>query len=193
VRGPARDLDFHPRESLVTNGNREVGRLGDDRRISTPALHHCLGANARVLLVDDGRYHQSAGAEPLLRQNPRRIDHRCDTALHVLGAAAVETAITFDRCKRVGHSCDADCVGMPAKHHRGPWLPSLEDADDIRPAGRNLVDTHVEPDAAHRRRNGVRDLALTGSAGHERRIDGVDSDEVAQEAEGRVHSMVLGA
>ena len=57
------DGDVDPRESLVADGDREVGRLGHDRRVGAPRLDERVGADARMLLVDDAGDDEPAGRQ----------------------------------------------------------------------------------------------------------------------------------
>ena len=53
MRCPASDLHRHPGKALVSNRDRQVGRLGHDRAVCAPVFHERLGADAGMLLVHD--------------------------------------------------------------------------------------------------------------------------------------------
>src|SRR5436309_3413070 len=67
--------------------------------------------------------------------------------------------------------------------------PPFQHADDIRAPWHDRLDRHVEPRSPHFVGDCRRDLLLAGRAGDERRIHGVDGDELAKEADGwiRIH------
>jgi hypothetical protein len=126
----------------------------------------------------------------------RRIDHRGDAAFHVLRSAAVEPAVALDRRERIAHPGHTDGVGMPAEHQRGTFDARLQHADHVGPATAGIFDRDLQTDAPHRAADGVSDLAFAGRAGHQRGIDGVDGDEIAQQFDGRIHVLpnaILGA
>ena len=183
-----------PATSTVTHANplcptaiARIGRLGDDGAVGGPALDERVGADARMLFVDDGGDHEAAGRESLLRDRAGRGNHRGDAALHVLRAAAVQPAIALRRRERIAHAGDADGIGVAAEHERASLRPSLEDADDIGPAGCHGLDRHVEPEAAHRGGDRGGDLLFARRARHERRVHGVDGDEIAEQTQSRIH------
>ena len=114
-------------------------------------------------------------------------DHRRDAALHVLRAAAVQAAVALGRHERIVHAGDAHRVGVAAEHQRASLRAPIEHADDIRAAGRHRFDGHLEADATHRGGDGGGNFLLAGRAGNERRVDGVDGDEIAKQADRWIH------
>ena len=125
--------------------------------------------------------------EAAIGQHARRVDHRGHAGFHVLRAAAVQPAVAFGRRERIAHAGDADGVGMAAEHQRAAFRAPLEHAHDVRAARRDFVDGDVEPGSLQVCADGGGDFALTGSAGHERRIHGVDGDQVPEQADGWIH------
>ena len=121
-------------------------------------------------------------AKPRAARDARRVDHRGDAALHVLRAAAVEPAVALARIERRRHALDADGVDVAAEHQR-PARRSRPSSTPItfgRP-GATSCSVDVEPDRACARRSRAAICAFARRAGHERRIDGIDRDELAQE------------
>ena len=121
-----------------------VGRLADDHVVRTWAVRdEPLGAERRVLLVrrardDDGRR----------RGRPRSSSARCDErrrdgALHVVRAAAVQTAVANLAGERVGHRRPADGVEVTEQHHRATTAPAAAD-EHVRAARRELVELDVQ-------------------------------------------------
>ncbi len=183
VGGAARRHDLTPREALVADGHVEIGRLGDDAGIGTPARHERIGADARVLLVDDaGDDDLSGGQAAALRHDAHGIDHRRDAALHVLGAAAVHPSVAHDRIERRRHAGHADRVDVPAQHQRR-----------ARERGRSSVPTTfgrpgatswtsiVQADAFEFLDHAARHGRLPGRTGHERRVHRIDGHEIAEQ------------
>jgi hypothetical protein len=145
-----------------------------------------------MLFVHDGSDNQTAGGgAALLRHDARRIDHRRHAALHVLRSAAIETAVALNRRERLAHAGHTDGVGMPAEHQRRTFHPRLEHTDDVRPSAAGVFDGDLESDAAHRGGNRIGNLAFAGGTGHQRRIDGVDGNQIAQQFDGWVHVVTL--
>jgi short-subunit dehydrogenase len=179
-------LDLDPRETLVADADLQVRRLGDDRGVCGPRRHERVGADARVFFVDDRRDDEASPAEPARENYPRRVDHCRDAALHVLRSATVDPPGAFGRIERRSHPFDADRIRVPAEHQRTSGQPALEDADDVRTAGRGFLQVHVEPKTPHVRGYGFRNLPFTPSPRHQRRIDRVDADEIAQKRNARI-------
>ena len=63
---------------------------------------------------------------------------------------------------------------------RPPPVPRAT-RDDVRPPRRNLLDLDLEPRALEPRRQHLRGRGLAGAARNERRIDGVDGDELRRQ------------
>ena len=184
----AAHFHFDPGESLMAHGDLEIGRLGHDGAAGTPFRNHGVGADAGVLFVDDGGENQPARWESaLFRNDADGGNHGRHAALHVLRAASVEAAVPLDRRERIRHPCDADRVDVAAEHESVPRRTSFEHADRVGSTRRDLLCLDVEADAAHLGGNGTGDLRLAGRTGHERRVDGVDRDEVAEQANRWIH------
>jgi len=75
---------------------------------------------------------------------------------------------------------------VTAEHQRRTRRASFEHADHIRPAVACVFDGDVKADASHHRGNGIGDLALAWRSRHECRVDRVDRDELAKQADSRV-------
>ena len=71
-----------------------------------------------------------------------------------------------------------------------PFVAPFEHADDVGPSAARPSTDDVEADAPHLGGDGVGDLALARRAGHERRVDGVDRDQIAEQADGWIHGSV---
>ena len=183
VRGPPLGLDHHPLEALVRDRHGQAGRLGHHAAVGTPARDERVGANALVLFVDDRGDDQPAGGQTArFDHHARSVDHRRDTALHVLRAAAVDTTVAFDRIEWPRHACHADRVDMTAQHQRSSGRATVEHANDIRPARRHLLYFGREANPSIFRHQRPRDGRLPRRAGHQRRVDGIDGDEIFEEA-----------
>ena len=151
-----------------------------------PLRDERVGAEARVLLVDDRRDDQTSLPEAAIAREPRGVDHRGHAALHVLRAASIEPAVTLDGIERRGHAVDADGIDVPAQHQRAARLGAIEHADHVRPPRRRLLHLDAEPEPAHVHGDGLRDLRLAGGPGHERRVDRIDRDELAKQGDARI-------
>ena len=80
------------------------------------------------------------------------------------------------------HALDADGVEVAAQQQRAPAARAARADEHARPAGRRLEHVGLQPGVARPAGDERGDLALAGAAGHERRVDGVDRDEVREEA-----------
>ena len=181
VRGAPLGFDLDPLEAFVRDGYLQIGRLGDDGRVGAPAADQRVGADAGVLLVHDAGDHQLAGRESAgLRDHTRDIDHRRDAALHVLRAAAVDAAVALDRIERRPHAGHADGVDVAAEHQRSAGHAPVECADDVGPAGSDVLRFHTEAEATHCFRDAARNRCFTRRSGHERRIHRIDRDQLSE-------------
>ena len=94
MRRTSARLERDPLKAFVRDRHVETGRLGHDGRVGAPLRDQRLGADARVLFVDDRRDDDAAAIEATgLDDAADRANHRSDAALHVLRAAAVEAAV----------------------------------------------------------------------------------------------------
>jgi len=73
-----------------------------------------------VLLVNDRGNDETAGGRPPDSTMMRARDHRRNAAFHVLGAAAVETAVELDRVDGLAMQRSRQRVDMPAQHQHAP-------------------------------------------------------------------------
>ena len=119
----------------------QVGRFGDDRAVGRPFLDERVGADARVLLVDDRRHDQPPACEAALRR--RRAPRRSSRPRRPSCPAI--------RGRRAGRreSSGANGASMPSTPTVSmcpqnisdrPGASAFEHADDIRPARRDLLD-----------------------------------------------------
>ena len=125
-------------------------------------------------------------SRPLLpggRHGARGGNHGGDATLHVLRATRVQPAALDARHERIGHPVDADRVDVPAEHHRRPWRGGVEHADHVPAAGRGFLKHDVEAGLPHRVGGHFANRALARRAGYERRIDGVDGNEVLKDGD----------
>ena len=161
VRGTAARLDVDPRETLVRDGDLQVGRLGDDGAVGRPLADERVGAEAGVLFVDDRRHDQPvpsrARAPP---PDARGIDHGGHAALHVLRAAAVEPADRISGANGAAIPSTPTVSMCPQNISERPGArPSSTPITLGRPGATSCI-VHVEPDAAHVRGDRRRDLPL---------------------------------
>ena len=143
-----------------------------------------------VLFVHDNGNDQAARMQPALRRDARRVDHRRNTAFHVLGSAAVQPAVDLAWIERRAHTLDAHGVDVTAEHQRAPRGCPFENTDDVRTARRDFLKVDVEPELPHVRRDRLGRHALAFCTRHERRVDGVDGDQVAKERQAGIHGAV---
>ena len=163
----------------------ELGRLRDDGAVGFDDAERLLHAEARVLLVGDRR-HDDIAAQAERRRLAARDERRRDAGLHVVRTAAIETVALDARVVRRVHPRDAHGVDVAAQQQRAPASRARRAHDDARASGRPLDHPRLEPRCERPPGDERRDLALAGPAGHERRVDGVDRDELAQQV-GRPH------
>ena len=187
MRRVAARVDLDPLETLVRNGDAQVGRLGHHGAVGRVRGRKQLRAGAGMLLVGHRRNHQPSGRESSAACDGRgRVHHRGHAALHVLAAAPVEPAVTFDRIERRLHAGDADRIHVAAEHQRAPAGAALDDADDVGAAGRGVG--HLDSDAGRAQLGGdpPGERGFTRAPGFQGRIDGIDGDQVAQQPDGGV-------
>ena len=177
MRGATCHLDLEPREPAVRDDERQLGRLGDDRRVGVDNFQDLLDADTRVLLVGDGREDdvacQAEGGR-LATGDERRGDAR----LHVVRAASVEPVALDPWAVRVVHPLDVDRVEVPAEQQGASASGAVCVDDDARPPGRRLEHVGLETRIPRPRRDERRDLRLARAAGDERRVDRVDRDQL---------------
>src|SRR6186713_1731832 len=95
VRGPAPRFNVDPGKALVTDRHLQAGGFGYDRRVSRPLPNERVRPDALVLLVHHRRDDEPALFEATLRRDPRRVDHRGQSAFHILRTAAIETIVAY--------------------------------------------------------------------------------------------------
>ena len=179
VRGASFGLNLDPLESLVRDGDMQVRRLGHDAGVGAPLGHERFGADAGVLLVDDAGDDETAGVEAAgLGDDAGGANHRRDAALHVLRPAAVDAAVALGRIERTGHAGDADRVDVSAEHQRSSRRPALEHPDDVRTVRGGFLHVGLEADGAQFLDERARNRRLAGGARDERRVDGIDGNQL---------------
>ena len=175
VRGSARaSRPSTHANPLWPTRDRQVGRLGDDRGVGAPLLHQRVGADARVLFVDD-RGDDRAGRAASRRSRDARA------------AAIIAATPPFMSCAPRPYSRPSRSTGMngsvmpatptvsvwPQNISVRPWLaPSSTPTTLGRPGATSSTCTS-RPARASRRRRRRRSL-LARRAGHERRVDRID-------------------
>jgi hypothetical protein len=87
---------------------------------------------------------------------------------------------------RAPHPGDADGVRVRVEHERRAAAGAARDGDDARSARWVVEDRHLQAALVQPRGDERGDVRLTGGARHERRVDGVDRDEVGEQP-GGVH------
>jgi hypothetical protein len=180
-------LDLRPHEALVGDDQLELGRLGHDRGVGLHRAEHLLHAEAGVLLVGHGGDHDVA-AQPGPRGLAAGEQRRREAGLHVIGAATGEPVTLQARRVRVGHARHPDRVGVRAQQQRPPATGPAGSHDDARASRRRLQHVHLQPGRARPLDDEARHLGLPGTAGHQRRVDGVDGDHPGGELDQvRVH------
>ena len=176
-------FDHRPRKSLMRDADLQIGRLGHDRaRRRFPLTDERIGADARVLLVDDRRDDQAAFPESrrLLRRVPHRSSRRrrtsCPANRGRRGARRESTGVNGD--------------AMPST----PTVSMCPQNISERPRSRSLEHTNRRSDVPARRpdvRRRVRSTAcaraiasaicsFASGAWNQRRIDRVDGDEIVR-------------
>ena len=172
--------DLRPRKTFVPDRERERRGFRYDRKVSSPLPHERLGAQAHVFFIGHACDDEPT-AGPSGRQIGRRSNHRGDTALHVLRSAPVQTSIRDAGLERIGHAFNPDRVEVPAQHDARTRLATREYADDIRATGRDFLQNNVQSCSRHRSTRDLGNLALPWSARHQRWIDRVGGNQVAEQ------------
>ena len=178
--------DLQPRESFVRNGELQVGRLGDNRRVGLPGFHQRLGAGAFVLFVDDAGDDELA-TRPGGSEHRRGAEHGGDAAFHVLRTAAVKTPVVNPRRERRVHPLNTDGVEVAAQHHRRTGLATFEHTDHVGPARQYFLHLDVHPRRRHERADNFRRRGFARRAGHQRRVDRVVGDQIGEEGDDWIH------
>ena len=147
MSGAAFSFNLDPLEALVRDRHLQIGGLGDHGAIRAPARDQRIGADAGVLFINDARNHEATGVESTrLGDNASSANHRRHAALHILGAATIDAAVTLDRIERSCHTRDANRIDVAAVHQRTAGGPPLQRADHVRPSRRHFLDLDREAD-----------------------------------------------
>ncbi len=164
----------------------QVGGFGDDRGVGRPFLDERVGADARVLLVDDRRHDQPPALEAAFRRHARRVDHRGHAALHVLRSAAVQAPVA-NRRAQTARPCPrrrpCPCGRRTSAIVPGHW-PSSTPITFGRPGATSWTCTS-SPMLSQVRGDRRRDLRFARGAGNERRVHRIDRHELAEKIDGR--------
>jgi len=164
--GAAPRLHGDPLKAFVRDGDVEPGRLGHHRCVGTPACDERVGAKARVLFIHEGGNDETAPLEAT-GQLARGADHRGDAPLHVLCTAAVQAAIADLGVEGPDHPVNPDRVGVSAEHQRSAWCSTLEHANHIRTAGRDLGDLDTQADGLELAGDPAGNVRFTARSRHE--------------------------
>ena len=76
---------------------------------------------------------------------------------------------------------------MPAEDERAALRAAFQHPDGVRPAVGDDFGLDIEAAPAHLGGHLRRDGCLAWRAGHERRIDRIDRDEIAEQTDGGIH------
>ena len=127
-------------------------------------------AEARVFLVDD-RGDDHLAAEVGVGGARGGGAHRGDAGLHVGRAAAVESPVALvGREGRVRHARDVDRVEMAIEHEGAAAVTAADAREHVRAARDRVDEVDCEAPLLERRREQLRDRALSGRARGERGI-----------------------
>src|SRR5690606_3550732 len=185
VCSDAAHLDLDPDESLVRDDQPALARLRHDTRVARVAAHEIGSADARVFFVahECGVYRP---ARRTLRELLQRRHDRCDAALHVIRAAAVELPVLDARLESVlDHAFDGDRVEVRTQRETRT-VATTDARDRVAPPRRDLIDPRVDPAPLHPVDAELRDFAFAAGGGDEGGVLGVDAYEVEEER-GEVH------
>ena len=178
---PCTTISAHENPLCATPIARSVGSV----ITASSARHRAarrVGAQAGVLLVGNRGDDDTARAAPTPDEpTDRGVQHGGQAALHVLTAAAVQSAVAYDRIERRRHALDTDGVGVPAEKPDRPAAIAVRDTDDVRASGRNVCALNIEASALQPRGEEFPDRSLARATWHERWVDRIDRDEVAGE------------
>ena len=131
MRRDPRGRDLDPLESFMSDGDVQIRRLANDRRVALPIFHQRFGADARMLFIGDDGDDDASRFHAAFRDCFRGAEDGGAAAFHVLRAAAVHATVALDGRERRAHSFDADGVAVAAQHERRSALLRFNDADHI--------------------------------------------------------------
>src|SRR5262249_42466952 len=118
-------------------------------------------------------------------------DHRGKPTLHVLRTTTVETAVFFHRIEWFVIADHADRIHVPAQHQRASLLFPIQHANHVRPAARNFLELDIESSSLKQLSRCSSNLRLPVCAGDQRRIDGIDRNQLSQYLNRRVGHVPL--
>jgi len=180
MRGAPSRLDLHPHEALVRDDEAELGRLGDDCSVRPATARDRLGPDGVGLLVHDGRDEHVAAQACPDRLGARDHDRR-EAPFHVVGSTTVQPPVLDARLERRLHAFVADRVHVRVQEERRAAAGATGAADDVGPAGRNLLHLDLEPGIREPLGHEARQLTLARTARNEVGVDGVDPNELGGE------------
>src|SRR5260370_535360 len=179
VSGAALRLHFDPEITFVGQGDLHWGRLGDDCGVGFDVPDHIGGADAAVLFIGDGGDHDiAAEARAGIDERFNGGHLRREAAFHVITAAAVHPAVANGGGEGALHAVDADGIVMRIEHQAFFAAGAAQCAEHADPAGFGFELANVETQRSERKRDVIADFGLALSAREERRVDGVDADQV---------------
>ena len=152
---------------------------GDDRRVGPHGGDDGFGADRERLLVGD-RGDDYVAREVAPKPGCGEHDRR-QAALHVVRAAAVETRPVDARRHAGVFAAQCDGVEVSVQEQRPPSPAAADAADDVGAAAGELVVLGVDAAAVEPGGHEAGDLGLARPTGNQRRIDGVDPDELLDE------------
>ena len=177
MRRAAEHRHLDPREPAMRRANGQARRLGDDRRVGADAAGDQPARPLALEFLVRDRGDDRLAPESLSRRARRGGAHRGDAGLHVGRAAAVQPAIALVAVeRRVHHAVHADDVEVPVEHQRPP-AGRADARDHVGAAGAGLLQLDAKSPRVEDAGQKGGDRPLTGRAGHEQRIAGVDADE----------------
>ena len=188
VRGEPVDVDREPGKALVRHREALLGGLRDDGSIRTVRPRDRLRADARQLLVGDGRDHDVTAQLELDRTRTRQHAGG-KAALHVVGAAAVHPAVRDATGQRIVHAREPDGVHVRVEHERAAAARTACDADHVRSPRRRLLDRDVEAGLAQPVGDEGRKLDLTRASLDQVGVCRVDADEGRGELGDAIHEV----
>ena len=187
---PRPSTSTHAKPLCPTAIARSVGSVttaASARHVFTSAsapMLECSSSTTAATIEPAGRRGRRARRSRRPRRSSRRRRPSCPARRGRTSRPSRSTGVNGSR-----HAGDADRVGVAAEHQRAALRRVLR-ARRRRWAGRAATGL----DGRRRGRcarisaaTTVGDLPLARRAGHERRVDGVDGDEIAQQADGWIH------